>query len=301
MILVVGSTGEMGRETVRQFLAAGIPIRAMTRTPEKAQDLLRLGAEVVQGDLIDRPSLQKACKGMKGVVSAAHQLMGGGMYTSKAVDDTGHRALIDEARAAGVEHFIYASTLGASPNAPVAFNRTKFAIEQYLTESGMHYTIIRGPAFMEWHAHNLLGKDILENGKATIFGKGENPINFISARDMAKFAVVGITDPRACNQTINAIGPDNVSKNEVAEMYQRISGRPAKISHVPPLMLKIMPAIMRFAKPELVQVIQLSYLMDTEDQVMDPRETLEKYPLRLTRLEEFIHEKVAEYNTGKAG
>lgn len=300
MILVVGSTGEMGRETVRQLLAAGIPVRAMTRTPEKAQDLQRLGAEVVQGDLIDRPSLQKACKGVKGVVSAAHQLMGSGKYNSKAVDDTGHRALIDEARAAGVEHFVYTSVLGASPDAPVAFNRIKYDIEQYLMASGMHYTIIRGPAFMEWHAHNLLGKDILEKGKATIFGKGENPINFISARDMAKFAVIGFTRPEACDQIIKAIGPENISKNEIARMYERISGKYVKISHVPPFVLKIMPAIMRFVKPELVQVIQLSYLMDTQNQVMDPCKTLEKYPMRLTRMEEIIREKVDAFKTGKA-
>jgi uncharacterized protein YbjT (DUF2867 family) len=294
MILVVGATGYMGRETVRQLLAAGMAVRAMTRTPEKAGELKELGAEVVQGDLIDHASLARACQGVDGVVAAAHQLMGSGKYNSLAVDDLGHRALIDAAKAAGVKHFVFASMMGASPDSPIDFVRTKYAIEQYLIASGLTYTILRGPSFMEWHAHNLLGKDLLEKGKTTIMGRGDNPVNFISTRDMGTFAVIALTDLRARNQIINTIGPDNCSKNQVAEMYIRFSNKPAQVSHMPRFMLRVMGVLMKPFKPELARVIALSYFTDVENQAFDPRETLEQYPVKLMRLEDFVKGKVAE-------
>src|SRR5512133_3719008 len=108
-VLVVGATGFMGRAAVRQLLDAGMRVRAMTRTPEKAADLQKMGAEIVQGDLIDPPSLARACKGMYAVISAAHGLLGEGKYNSAAVDFTGQRDLIDAAKAAGVEHFVFTS------------------------------------------------------------------------------------------------------------------------------------------------------------------------------------------------
>ena len=63
MILIVGATGYLGNATARRLLAAGEPVRAMTRTPAKARDLQALGAEVVVGDLRDEASLRRACAG----------------------------------------------------------------------------------------------------------------------------------------------------------------------------------------------------------------------------------------------
>lgn len=221
-VLVVGATGFMGHEAVQQLLSAGMRVRAMTRTPEKAVELQKLGAEVIQGDLIDPPSLARACQGMDAVVSAAHSLLGSGKYSSAAVDDAGQRALIDAAKAAGVEHFVFTSILGASSNSPIDFVRSKVAIEAYVQGCGMKYTILRPPAFMEWHAHIYLGKDILEKGKATILGKGEVLTNFMAAGDVAKFVVIALKDPRACNRILEIGGLDNISKNDLAKMYIRL-------------------------------------------------------------------------------
>ena len=57
MILIVGATGVLGSATTRRLLIAGHPVRAMTRTPAKAEALRELGAEVVVGDLRDEALL----------------------------------------------------------------------------------------------------------------------------------------------------------------------------------------------------------------------------------------------------
>ena len=49
MILIVGGTGALGSAAARRLLAKGTAVRVMTRTPEKADELQKLGAEVVQG------------------------------------------------------------------------------------------------------------------------------------------------------------------------------------------------------------------------------------------------------------
>ena len=149
MILIVGVTGVLGRETAHQLLAAGHQVRGLTRNPANAEDLKALGAEIVQGDLIDKASLERACQGVDAVMATAHQLMGTGNYTSKAVDDVGHHTLIDAAKAAGVQHFVYVSIQNVSPDHPLDFYRSKAKVEAYLKASGLSYTILRPPALME--------------------------------------------------------------------------------------------------------------------------------------------------------
>ena len=292
MILIVGVTGVLGREVARQLLAAGHRVRGLTRNPANAADIKKLGAEIVEGDLIDHASLTKACQGVDAVLVCAHQLMGTGKYKSEAVDDEGHRALIDAAIAAGVKHFVYTSAQNVSPNHPTDFYRTKAKIEAYLKASGLSYTILRPPALMEWHVHNLLGKSILETGKTTIFGSGDNPCNFMAGRDAAHIAVLALTDPKMKNRTIEMGGPDNITKNQVAEMYGRFSGKKPKVTHVPTAVMKVMAPILRPFQPVISRLMVLSVWIDTTDQTFDPTAMLQEYPMTLTHVEDFIRKQV---------
>lgn len=296
MMLIVGITGVLGRETARQLLEAGYQIRGMTRTPENAEDLKNLGAEIVQGDLIDPASLKKACQGVDIVFACAHQLMGAGKYSSLAVDDEGHRALIDIAKAAGVKHFVYTSIQNASPKHPTDFFRTKARLENYLKDSGLSYTILRPPALMEWHVHNLLGASILATGKTTIFGGGNNPTNFIAAKDAAHIVVLAFSDPEMKNRIIEMGGPDNVTKNQIAEMYGRFSGKKPKVTNVPTGVMKVMAPLIRPFQPVISRLMTLSVWGDTTDQTFDSTAMLKEFPIALTRVEDFIRQQVQKTN-----
>jgi uncharacterized protein YbjT (DUF2867 family) len=294
MILIAGVTGVLGRETARQLLAGGYNVRGLTRNPERATDLKLLGADIIQGDLIDHASLEKACQDVEAVLACAHQLMGTGKYRSEAVDDEGHRALIDVAKAAGVKHFVHTSIQNASPTHPSDFFRTKARLEEYLRSSGLSYTILRPPALMEWHVHNLLGKSILETGKTTIFGSGKNPTNFMAGRDAARIAVIALTDPGMKNRTIEMGGCDNVTKNQIAEMYGRFSGKTPKVTNVPTAIMKVMAPIIRPVQPVIGRLMLLSVWGDTADQTFDPTSMLQEFPIPLTRVEDFIREQVTK-------
>ena len=192
----------------------------MTRTPDKAQSSQDLGAEIVQGDLRDQDSLVRACQGVDAVLASAHSIMGKGSEASKYIDDQGHRWLIDAAKAAGVNHFVYVSAHGAAPDNPSNFFRIKYKMEQYLRNSGLSFTILRPTAFMESHAYMLIGQPILETGKVTLFGKGENPRNFVAATDVAHFAVMMLLKAEGSGEILEIGGPENLTNMQVVGLYE---------------------------------------------------------------------------------
>jgi len=288
MILIVGGTGALGSATTEKLLAQRKSARIMTRTPDKAQALEDLGADVVQGDLRDKPSLIKACQDVDTVLASAHSIMGSGSEASKYIDDQGHRWLIDAAKASGVKHFVYVSAHGAAPDNPSNFFRIKYKIEQYLRNSGLSFTILRPTAFMESHAYMLIGQPILETGKVTLFGKGENPRNFVAATDVAHFAVMMLLKPEGSGELLEIGGPENLTNMQVVRLYEGVAGRKAKVSHVPLGMLRLISPLAGPFNPGLSQVMATSIWHDTSDQTFNMSAMLQQYPMTLTRLADWI-------------
>jgi len=291
MILIVGASGRLGKAIARQALGAGKAVRASSRVPEeRLADLKAAGAEVVAADLRDPASLERACQGVDAVVASAHGAVDGWGNHSKLVDDKGHRDLIDAAKAAGVEHFIYISAMDAAPDHPAPWIRFKASVEDYLAKSGMAYTIIRPTAFMETHAHFLLGQPLMEKGKVSVFGEGNSPRNFVSVEDVARFVMIALEDPRAQGDIIEVGGPDNPTTNEVAQMYAEHIDGEVKIGNMPRGMIKVMSTLMKPFQPGMSQIMLYTYLEDIHGSPFDMGPTLEKYPVELTPIEQFIEQ-----------
>lgn len=292
MYLIVGGSGALGGAIVRRLLAAGESVRVMTRTP--AQVTALADAEIVHGDLLDRDSVARACQGASTIVAAAHAIFGRGETASVHVDGRGHRDLIDAAKSAGASRFVYTSIYDAGPEFhAVPFVRIKYETEQYLKSSGLDYTILRPTAFMESHAHFLIGEPILRKGKTVLFGQGELPRNFVAADDVAQVAMRAFSDPALSAQTIDVGGPGNHSNMDVVRLYEQASGRKAKVTHVPLGVLKVASCVLRPLHPGLSQIMQLSILADRTDQSFDAGPLQQRFSLALTRLEDWVTAKVA--------
>jgi NADH dehydrogenase len=192
-----------------------------------------------------------------------------------------------------VRHVVYTSVLGASPDHPVDFWRTKFHVEQHLKGSGLSWAILRPAAFMELHAHELIGKSILAGGTATILGRGDRPLNFVSVRDVARLAVRAATDPDLGGQAIEIGGPENLTQNEVAALYGRLCGRQPKVRHVPPGVLRVLATLIGPFHPGTARVMRASIAADTIDQSWDSSLLLREHPMELTRLEDLARELIA--------
>ncbi len=287
--LVVGATGKLGAFTVRLLIQNGLRVRAMTRQPSQARRLLQPGAEIVQGDLRDARSLRCACEGVEHVIAAAHALTGRGKNNPHTVDRAGHRSLIDAAAAADVRHFVFVSARGAASDHPIDFFRIKHETERYLKSSGLNFTILRASAFMETWA-KIVGEPILRKGKTVIFGDGTNPINFVSVKDVARFVLLALQKDELRNRSIDVGGPENLTMAEVVHIFASVSGRSAKEKHVPVPVLRLMSYILWPFSSLAHRMLAAGIMMSTSDQTFDMTETLRRYPMRLTRLEDVAGE-----------
>lgn len=295
-VLVVGASGALGRPVVEQLLARGVAVRGLCRHPDTLRDLSAAGAEIVAGDLTDRASIVAALSGVTRVLAAAHSLLGRGRWRSEAVDDTGHRALIDAARAAGVERFVYASALLAAPDHPIDFARTKHAIEQAVASSGMPHAILRPAAYMEHHVHRFNGLNVLQQGKAKLVGTGSKLRNFVAATDVATIAVHALLDEPLPFTRLDIGGPDNATNLEVAALYARLAGKPLQVSHLPASLARVMSGLARPFHPGVARLLHLLSLPDDafEEAWQGAAELEARFGMRLTTLEDFVAARVRE-------
>jgi len=287
-LLVVGGTSKVGRVLVPAALATR-QVRITTRDPQSAiaRQLAGAGAEVVQADLRDRASLTRALAGVTEVVAAAHGFPGNGDNDVESVDRAGHRNLIGAARTAGALRFVYISAVGAAPDHPVDLFRTKYEIEQALVNSDLEWTSVRATAFMEFWAA-FVGQPVLDTGKTTVYGKGRNPINFVSAGDVARLALTLLDDPMSIREVVELGGPENLSMDEVVDRFALAAGRPPKVRHVPLRIMKMLRAAAGRVNPPLGRQVSAAIVMDTTPMTFDPAETLARWPMTLTSLDDII-------------
>ena len=150
---------------------------------------------------------------------------------------------------------------------------------------------------MESHAEMFIGKSIMETGKASLLGKGENPRNFVAVNDVAQIVFTVLTEPARQGGIIAVGGPENRTNMEVVRLYEQQLGRPVKVSHLPVAALQLIYRVLRPFNAGLSQIMQAGIVIDTTDQTFDPGEMLQTFPLELTTLEEFIASRTGEYQT----
>ncbi len=277
MILVAGGTGRAGREIVRLLLARGFPVRVLTREPSRGRLLALQGAQVVAGDVRDREAVGAAMEGVHTVISAVHGFAGPGATSPTAVDWRGNLNLVQSASLHDAEHMIILSAHGAAPDHPMELYRMKHRAEEALKASGMAWTILRATAFMETWA-TLVGQPLLTTGRTTIFGRGRNPINFVSAHDVARFAELAVMDSTLRGKVVEVGGPENLTFEQVVSIFERESGRQGTTTHIPRAMMRAMSLLLRPIKPGMARQIQAGVVMDTVDMTCDGSARACRYP-----------------------
>ena len=262
MILVAGGTGALGTQLVRRLLTRGFRVRVLSRSAASAKHLADPQLEVVEGDIRDQRSLERATAGVATVVSAVHGFLD--REGPRAIDRDGNSNLVAAARAAGAEHFVLLSIAGASADSPMELFRMKYAAEQELKNSGLGWTIVRPTAYMEtWLG--MIAVPLLQNGRVRIFGRGLNPINFVSAHDVARVVEAAVMDPTEPGTTIDIGGPEDLSFVEFVRVVEGATHRKATTSHVPLAMMRVLSVVMKPVNGVVARQIQGGVVMDTTD------------------------------------
>ncbi len=271
MILVAGGTGTLGRSLLPLLLERGEAVRVLTRGARPDNGLAALGVEVVIGDVRDKAAVARAVSGVSTVVSAIQGFGGPGAVGVRAIDRDGNANLIDAACAAGVERFVLLSIGQAAVDHPIELLRMKAIAEERLKASGLAWTIIRPTAYQQTWLE-IVGRPLVMTGRTRILGRGRNPINFVSAEDVARQVARAVADPGTNGRTIDVGGPDNLTFDEFVGIVREVTGATGTVSHVPLVAMRLMSMLLRPVRPVMAGQIAAGVVMDTRDMTADTSE-----------------------------
>ncbi|MFJ9417144.1 SDR family oxidoreductase [Streptomyces sp. NPDC101227] len=216
MILITGATGNVGSELVARFAAAGVPVRAMTRSPEKAD--FPDGVEAVAGDFDVPETLPAALAGVDRVF-----VVPPGYGPQGPVQE---RTLVAAAREAGVKHLVKLSTSGVGFGATDPLTSGHRRGEQVVQDSGLRWTILRPGTFMVYlHGYaDTIGKE------RTMYVTEGDPVSaMIHPRDIASVAATVLTTSGHEGQAYTLTGGEALSPQRQGEIVGEVLGQEVKV------------------------------------------------------------------------
>jgi uncharacterized protein YbjT (DUF2867 family) len=213
-ILVTGSTGNIGSRVIEKLLGSGIPVRALTRSPEKAK--FPGGVTAVKGDLLDADSMRAVLKG----VSTLFLLV-----SNEADELTQAINTLSIAREAGVKGVVYLSVVKSDEYTDVPHFTAKYAVERMIERLDLPATILRPSYFFQ---NDVMLKGALAAGiyPSPVGLKG---ISMVDVGDIADAAAVELLRRERSpvplpRKVVELSGPDALTGPALAKIWSEILG-----------------------------------------------------------------------------
>ncbi|MCB9478076.1 MAG: SDR family oxidoreductase [Deltaproteobacteria bacterium] len=221
MILVIGATGTVGREVVKQLQERGAEFKAMVRDLDKGHAALP-GVKMVPGDCADPTSLIPAMADVNKV------------FLLTAADPNmvaWHKNVIDAAKADGVAHIVRLSALGADASAELNLAKWHGEADEYLENSKVPYTILLPHYFMDNFA-NFSGETI-RTQKTVYAPMRDGAISMVAVKDIAAVAVTALVQDGHSNQRYALTGPEALDFDQAAQILSEEIGEEITYQDVP--------------------------------------------------------------------
>lgn len=223
MILVVGSTGTIGRAVVRELVDRGKQVRALSRDARRAASMFGDRVDCVTGGYEDTASLEAAARGVERVFVLCP------IHPDLARFE---RAVVEAARRAGVGHIVKLSTagvewVGQGPPEPTLWKLHRQSEEQ-IEQSGVPYTHLRPDACMQ---NILMFASPISTGVYPA-PTGDGRRAWIDVRDVAASAAVVLTESGHEGRAYELTGPESLSDDDVAAKLSVALGK--VVTHVNP-------------------------------------------------------------------
>jgi uncharacterized protein YbjT (DUF2867 family) len=230
LILVTGATGQQGGAVARELLSHGHKVRAMTRKPNgaSAQALAALGAEVVQGDLDDAASLERAVKGVWGLFAVQNTWEAG-----VAGEEAQGKRIAEIAKKGAVQHYVYTSVGSADRKTGIPHFDNKWRVEEAVR--GLRFpshTILRPVFFMD----NFLSpwfKPGIDQGKLMIGIQPSTVLQMIAVGDIGTYGRLAFEKHAELNGRAIDIAGAAHTMPETARILSKAAGRTITFERVP--------------------------------------------------------------------
>jgi uncharacterized protein YbjT (DUF2867 family) len=260
VLLLTGATGLVGGALLRRLTAAGLPVRCLVRDPRRlGPDRVRV--QIALGDLVDPPSFRNALRGVRTVVHLAAAIRDQPTGSIEELNGIATWRMVQAAERAGVEHFVFFSSLGASSHDRTRVLRAKALAERAVLSSDVRHTVF-APSIVYAPGDALttfLERMAMLLPVMPVSGRGAALYQPIWAEDVADcvMAALGLARggaaPGAGRERYELAGPETLSHQAIVELVLRAAGRTRPIVNVPaPLVsraLRIVETLMRSRAP----------------------------------------------------
>ena len=215
---VAGATGETGRRIVQELVKRNIPVRALVRDLEQARAILPESAELVVGDVLKPDSLSAAMADSTVLLCATGAKPSFDPTGPYKVDYEGTKNLVDVAKAKGIEHFVFGSSLCTSQlfhplNLFWLILVWKKQAEEYIQKSGLTYTIVR--------PGGLKNEDnpypVVMSSADTLFDGS------IPRTKVAQVCVEALFDPAARNKIVEIVAKAEAPEKSFDQLFASVA------------------------------------------------------------------------------
>jgi NADH dehydrogenase len=247
---VFGGSGFIGRYIVRELARTGTRVRVAVRHPDSAGFVRPMGAvgqvTPVAANVRDDASVRAAIAGSEAVVNLVAVLYERGRQTFEALHVAGAERIARECAAAGVARLVHFSALGADPNSPAAYARTKAVGEARVHAAFPGATIMRpsivfGPEDDFFNRFAVLARFV---PALPLIGGGRMLFQPVFVGDVAAAVSAALASTVAAGKTYELGGPKVYEFRELLAMILELTGRRRLLVPMPFLVAELQACVL---------------------------------------------------------
>lgn len=259
-IVLAGAYGHLGSDILKTLLHTNHEVVALDCMDRK--DEFGNQYEYKKIDITNPQSLTGLCEGAEVVISTVGLTKTSAHVTNMQIDYQGNLNLLNEAKRAGVKHFVYVSVLKAEQAPDVPMLHAKYLFEQKLKESGLQYLIVRPTGY--FYDIVKVFRPMIEKGTVNLLGKKPVHANVIATEDLAEFISLHMLDQ---NKTYDIGGKETYSYEEIANLCFKAAGKEPQIKRAPEWLFTVLAWVNHLKKNGKEAIIKFSKWTLTQEMV----------------------------------
>src|SRR3954467_3906388 len=236
LILLTGGSGYVGGRLIPLLEKQGVRLRCLARSPEKMRSRVQPGTEIVQGDVLDPASLDRALRGVHTAYYLVHLMSGSKDFEREDRQAATHFA--GAAREAGVRRLVYLGGLGDNADPKLSPHlRSRHEVGDILRDSGVETIEFRASLVIGTGSLSFdLVKSLTDRLPVMLCPRWlTTPTQPIAVDDVLAYLLAARDLPPGESRTFEVGGPDVVSYGDLIREYARQKGLRRWLISVPGL------------------------------------------------------------------